>query len=140
MEVKPTNAGLPSVFIHPSSLGGNCKHTLLSSQRKRRCYSFISFLEVFILSTFCAVYYKNTFIILRSSFFGFLLSEKSKQNVNLVNRLSNSSLYVIVLFPPKTSTPCARARNDRNWREKRSTRSPLPTAMSAVVEQALVLS
>ena len=38
----------------------------------------------FVLSTFCAVYcIKNTFIILRSSFFGFLLSEKSKQNVNL---------------------------------------------------------
>ena len=49
-----------------------------------------SFLEIFVLSTFCAVYYRNTFIILRSSFFDFLLSEKFKQNVNLVNRLSNS--------------------------------------------------
>ena len=47
MEVKPTNAGLPSVFIHPSSLGGNCKHTLLSSHRKRRYYSFIFLLGNF---------------------------------------------------------------------------------------------
>ena len=45
-----------------------------------------------------------------------------KQNVNSVNRLSNSSLFVVVMFPPKTSALCTRARNDRNWREKRSTR------------------
>ena len=55
-KVKPTNAGLPSVFIPPSSLGGNCKHTLLSSHRKR----FPSW--KFCLLTFCAVYFKNTFI------------------------------------------------------------------------------
>ena len=34
-EVKHKNTGLPSVFIHPSSLGGNCKTTLMSSHRKR---------------------------------------------------------------------------------------------------------
>ena len=79
-------------------------------------------------------------IILRSSFFGYLLSEKFQQNVNLVNRLSHSSIYLVVLFPPKKSAPCTRVRKDRNWREKRGTRSSLPTAMSAVVEQALVLS
>ena len=91
-------------------LSGNCKHTLLSPHRKRRCYSFVFLLGNFVLSILCAVYCKNTFIILCSSFFGFLLSEKSKRNVNLVNRLSNSSLYVVALFPPKTSTPCARIR------------------------------
>ena len=35
VEVKHKNAGLPSVFIHPSNLGGNCKTTLVSSHRKR---------------------------------------------------------------------------------------------------------
>ena len=44
--------------------------------------------------------------------------KKSKQNVNSVNRLSSSSLCVVVMFPRKTSVPCARVRNDRNWREK----------------------
>ena len=34
-EVKHKNAWLPSVFIHPSNLGGNCKTTLVSSHRKR---------------------------------------------------------------------------------------------------------
>ena len=34
-EVKHKNARLPSVFIHPSNLGGNCKTTLVSSHRKR---------------------------------------------------------------------------------------------------------
>ena len=34
-EVKYKNTGLPSVFIHPSNLGGNCKTTLVSSHRKR---------------------------------------------------------------------------------------------------------
>ena len=87
-----------------------------------------------------AVYFTSTFFILRSTFLGFLLSEKSNQNVSSVNRLSNSSLCVVVLFPPKTSAPCVRVRNDRNWREKLSSRSSLPAAMSAVVEQALVLS
>ena len=106
----------------------------------RRCYSFIFLFGNSVLSTFRAVYIKNTFFILRSSFLGFLLSEKSKQNVNSVNRLSNSSLCVVVMFPPKTSALCARVRNDRNWREKRSTRFSLPATMSAVVEQALVLS
>ena len=140
-EVKRKNAGLPSVFIHPSSLDGNCKTTLVSSHRKRRCYSFIFLFGNSVLSTFRSIYFENTFFILRSSFLGFLLSEKSKQNVNSVNRPSNSSLCVVVLFPPKTSAyPCARVRNDRNWCEKRSTRSSLPAAMSAVVEQSLVLS
>ena len=139
-EVKHKNAGLPSVFIHPSSLGGNCETTLVSSHRKRRCYSFIFLFGNSVLSIFRAVYFTNTFFILRSTFLGFLLSEKSNQNVNSVNRLSNSSLCVVVLFPPKTSAPCARVRNDRNWREKLSSRSSLPAAMSAVVEQALVLS
>ena len=32
-----------------------------------------------------------------------------------------SSLCVVVMFPPKTSVPCARVRNDRNWREKNRT-------------------
>ena len=73
-------------------------------------------------------------------FLASFVRKNSKQNVNLVNRLNNSSLYVVVLFPPKTSAPCASARNDRNWREKRSIRFSLLTVMSAVVEQALVLS
>ena len=73
-------------------------------------------------------------------FLASLCQKKSKQNVNSANRLSNSSLCVAVMFPPKTSALCARVRNDRSWREKRSTRSSLPAAMSVVVEQALLLS
>ena len=73
-------------------------------------------------------------------FLASLCQKKFKQNVNSVNRLSNSSLCMVVMFAPKTSAPCARARNDQKWRKKRSTQSGLPAAMSAVVEQALVLS
>ena len=139
-EVKHKNARLPSVFIHPSSLGGNCRTTLVSSHRKCRCYSFIFLFGNSVLSTFRAVYFTNTSLYYAVHFLASLRQKKSKQNVNSVNRLSNSSLCVVVLFPPKTSALCARVRNDRNWREKRSTRSSLLAAMSAVVEQALVLS
>ena len=103
------------------------------------CYSFIFLLEIWFVN-FSPGLFQEYLFILRSSFLSFLLSEISKQNVNSVNRLSNSSLFVVVLFLPKTFVPCARARNDRNWREKQSTRSSLPTVMSTVVEQALVLS
>ena len=73
-------------------------------------------------------------------FLASLCQKKFKQNVNSENRLCNSSLCVVVMFSSKMSALCARVRNDRNWREKQSTRSSLPAAMSAVVEQALVLS
>ena len=112
----------------------------MSSHRKRS----LLFLYFPVGNSVCQLFARFTsripFFILRSSFLGFLLSEISKQNVNSVNRLSNSSLFVVVMFWPKTSVPYARARNDRNWREKRSIRSSLPAVMSTVVEQALVLS
>ena len=104
------------------------------------CYSFIFLLEIRFVNCSPGLFEEYLFFIVCSSFLSFLLSEISKKNVNSVNRLSNSSFFVVVMFPPKTSIPCARARNDRNWREKRSTRSSLPAVMSAVVEQALVLS
>ena len=86
----------------------------MSSHRKRRCYSFIFLFGNSVLATFRAVYFENTFFILRSSFLGFLLSEKSKQNVNSVNRPSNSSLCAVVLFPPKTSASvCARSQRSK---------------------------
>ena len=140
MEVKHKNAELPSVFIHPSNLGGNCKTTLVSFHRKRSLLFLYFPVGNSVCQLFAPVYFKNTFFILLSSFLSSLLSEISKQNVNSVNRLSNSSLFVVVMFPPKTSVPCARARNDWNWRENWNTRSSLPTVMSTVVEQALVLS
>ena len=96
------------------------------------CYSFIFLLEIRFVNFYL--------FLVRSSFLSFLLLEISEQNVNSVNRLSNGSLFVVMMFPPKTSVPCARARNDRNWRKKQSTRSSLPAVMSTVVEQALVLS
>ena len=103
------------------------------------CYSFIFLLEIRFVNFLHGLFQEYLFILC-SSFLSFLLSEISKQNVNSVNRLSNSSLFEIVMFPPKTSVPCARARNHRNWRENRSSRSSLPAVMSTVVEQALVLS
>ena len=68
------------------------------------------------MSTSCAIYCKNTFIILRCSFFGFLLSQKFKmQNVNLVNRLSNSiCMWSVVLFPLKLYVRTVRARSNRS--------------------------
>ena len=123
----------------PSNLGGNCKTTLVSSHRKRQvaCYSFIFLLEIWFVNFSPGLFQEYLFILRSSSVLSFLLSETSKQNVNSVNRLSNSSFFVVVIFPPKTSVPCARARNDRKWREKWSTRSGLHVVMSTVVEQAL---
>ena len=37
--------------------------------------------------------------------------------MNSANQLSNSSLCVVVMFPPKTSALCERVRNDRSCRE-----------------------
>ena len=111
-EVVHTNARLPSNFIHPLSLGGNWKPTLVSSYRN---VMFFLFRNV-VLLTFARFIATVFFILQRNSFFGFHLSKKYKQN--LVNRLSNSSAHVGGLLPQKTSVPCARVRNDRNWREK----------------------
>ena len=44
----------------------------------------------------------------------------------MVNWLSHSNVYLVVLFPPKTSVPCARIHNDRKWREKQSTQPSPP--------------
>ena len=104
------------------------------------CCSFIFLLEIRFVNFSPGLFQEYLFLYYAVHFLPSLCQKKSKQNVNSVNRLSNSSLCVVVMFPPKTSVPCARARNDRNWREKRSTRSSLPAAMSAVVEQVLVLS
>ena len=108
---------------------------------QRRCYSFIFLFRNFNCLVNCLrdlilqeYFYYTTQFISRLPFV-----RKFKQNVNLVNQLSNSSLYVVVLFPPKTSAPWARVHNNRNWHAKRTTRSSLITAMSAVMEQALVL-
>ena len=132
-EVVHTNARLPSNFIHPLSLGGNWKPTLVSSYRN---VMFFLFRNV-VLLTFARFIATVFFILQRNSFFGFHLSKKYKQN--LVNRLSNSSAHVGGLLPQKTSVPCARVRNDRNWREKRGSLPSLPTALSAVAEQTFVL-
>ena len=68
------------------------------------------FLEILFCQFFVRFIARIPLLYYAVHFFGFLLSEKSKRNVNLVNRLSNSSLYVVAQFPPKTSTPCARIR------------------------------
>ena len=101
MEVKHKNAGLPSIFIHPSNLGGKCKTTLVSFHRKRSLLFLYFPVGNSVCQLFAPVYFKNTFFILLSSFLSSLLSEISKQNVNSVSRLSNSSLFVVVMFPPR---------------------------------------
>ena len=100
----------------------------MSSHRKRGCYSFIFPLEIRFVNFSPGLFQEYLFLYYVVHFLASLCQKKSKQNLNSVNRLSNSSLCVVVMFPPKTSVPCARARNDRSWREKRSTRSvyPLP--------------
>ena len=139
-EVKHKNARLPSVFIHPSNLGGNCKTTLVSSHRKRSLLFLYFPVGNLVCQLFARFISRIPFLYYAVHFLASFCQKFPKQNVNAVNRLSNSSFFVVVMFPPKTSVPCARARNDRNWREKRSTRSSLPAVMSTVVEQALVLS
>ena len=131
-EVKHTKARLPSVFIHPSSLAGNCKPTLLSSHGKRRCCSFIFLFGSFVLSVFARFIARLLFLHYAVYFWLSFVRKIKLLNVNLVNQLG-----IVMLFPPKTSAPCARVRNDRNWRKKQGTQSSLPTVMSAVVEQAL---
>ena len=102
--------------------------------------TLFSCLEIRFCKLFARYVSRIPFLCYAVHFLASLCQKKSKQNVNSVNRHTNSSLCVVMMFPPKTSALCARVRNDRNWREKRSTRSSLPAAMSAVVEQALVLS
>ena len=99
-----------------------------------------SCLEIRFCQLFARYISRIPFLYYAVHFLASLCQKKSKQNVNSANRLSNSSLCVVVMFPPKTSALCAHVRNDRNWREKRSIRSSLPAVMSTVVEQALVLS
>ena len=99
-----------------------------------------SCVEIRFCQLFARFISRIPFLYYAVHFLASLCQKKFKQNVNSENRLSNSSLCVVVMFSSKTSALCARVRNDRNWREKRSTRSSLPAAMSAVVEQALVLS
>ena len=73
-------------------------HSAVAPRRQLQTYccvvsqkTWVLLLYFFLLGTcfvdFCSVYCKNNFIILRSSFLGFLLSKKSKQNVSLVNQL-----------------------------------------------------
>ena len=140
-EVKHKNAGLPSVFIHPSSFGGNCRTTPVSSHRKRRCYSFIFLFGNSVLSTFRVIYFKNTFFI-RAQFISWLPFVRKNPNRMWIQQTDLVTAVCVWWWCSRQRRPqlCARVRNDRNWREKRSTRSSLPAAMSTVVEQALVLS
>ena len=140
-KVKHKNDGLPSLFIHPSNLGGNCKTTLVSSHRKRSllflyfpvrnsvCQLFARF-----ISRIPFLYYTAHFL---ASFCQKFPNRMCIQWTDWATAVCSRSWCSRQRHP---SVPCARARNDRNWREKRSTRSSLPAVMSTVVEQALVLS
>ena len=85
----------------------------------------LSFLEVLFCQLFAQFIARIPSLHYAVHFWLCRKNSNRNENVKFVNRPSNSSLYV--LFLPKTSAPCAHVRNDRNWCEKRSTQSSLPT-------------
>ena len=112
---------------------------LLCRLTENVAYSFIFLLEIWFVNFSPGLFQEYLFYTTQLiSWLPFVRNFQTECEFR--NRLSNSSLFVVVMFLPKMYVPCARARNDRNWREKRSTRSSLPAVMSTVVEQAFVLS